>query len=125
MNQEIKTKWLEALRSGDYTQTTNHLKDDKGYCCLGVLCDLHRKETGYDWKVITHSSAFDYYGISGSLPPEVIAWAVMEGDHNPAVPVPEGLIITTCPDGKTSLAELNDVAKYDFRQIANVIEEEL
>lgn len=42
MEKRIKTKWLKALRSGKYKQTTRFLKDENGYCCLGVLCDLHR-----------------------------------------------------------------------------------
>lgn len=40
MNQEIKTKWLEALRSGRYTQTKGVLRNSEGYCCIGVLCDI-------------------------------------------------------------------------------------
>jgi hypothetical protein len=43
---EIKAKWLEALRSGEYPQTTGALQrvadygdSPKGYCCLGVLAD--------------------------------------------------------------------------------------
>lgn len=33
-------KWTDALRSGKYKQTKNTLQDAKGYCCLGVACDL-------------------------------------------------------------------------------------
>lgn len=44
MNQEIKKKWVEALRSGDYKQTTGYLKRDNCFCALGVLCDLYIKE---------------------------------------------------------------------------------
>lgn len=45
MKPEIKTKWLEALRSGKYKQTQKYLKVKKedntcSYCCLGVLCEL-------------------------------------------------------------------------------------
>lgn len=41
MNSEIKTKWLEALRSGKYTQGRRVLRSIQDeYCCLGVLCDL-------------------------------------------------------------------------------------
>ena len=32
--------WIAALRSGDYTQTGSHLRDETGFCCLGVLCDI-------------------------------------------------------------------------------------
>lgn len=45
MNQEIKAKWLEALRSGKYQQTRKVLRDSNGYCCLGVLCDV----MGVEW----------------------------------------------------------------------------
>lgn len=40
---EIKTKWLEALRSDKYEQGRSSLCNKDGrttYCCLGVLCDL-------------------------------------------------------------------------------------
>lgn len=40
MNKELKPKWLKALRSGEYKQSRETLKDDNGFCCLGVLCDL-------------------------------------------------------------------------------------
>ena len=40
MNQEIKQKWVEALRSGKYKQTTYVLRREDSYCCLGVLCDI-------------------------------------------------------------------------------------
>lgn len=44
MNQDIKTKWVEALRSGKYKQGRDALCTAKNaenfYCCLGVLCDV-------------------------------------------------------------------------------------
>ena len=33
-------KWVLALRSGEYSQTTGKLQDDCGHCCLGVACDV-------------------------------------------------------------------------------------
>lgn len=33
-------KWVNALRSGKYSQTKGCLQDSKGYCCLGVACDV-------------------------------------------------------------------------------------
>lgn len=41
-------KWVEALESGEYHQTTGRLKDDIGFCCLGVACDISGLGT---WKV--------------------------------------------------------------------------
>lgn len=40
MDAQLKAKWIAALRSGKYQQTTHYLKDDDGFCCLGVLCDI-------------------------------------------------------------------------------------
>lgn len=33
-------KWCKALRSGKYSQTKFSLQNDKGFCCLGVACDV-------------------------------------------------------------------------------------
>lgn len=44
-------KWVNALRSGKYRQSTLRLQNDKGFCCLGVACDIFipkSKQTLYD-----------------------------------------------------------------------------
>jgi hypothetical protein len=38
MLKRIRDAWLNALRSGEYTQTSGTLQFDTSYCCLGVLC---------------------------------------------------------------------------------------
>lgn len=84
MVQEIKEKWLDALRSGKYKQGTNKLRTlSDGYCCLGVLCDIYHKETHEgSWK----ESDFSYEFINENKPnvtvylPEYIAkWAGLSG----------------------------------------------
>lgn len=41
MNQEIKAKWVAALRSGQYKQGKECLRNEENhFCCLGVLCDI-------------------------------------------------------------------------------------
>lgn len=40
MDAQLKTKWVEALRSGKYEQGRRQLRRDNEFCCLGVLCDL-------------------------------------------------------------------------------------
>lgn len=40
MNTELKQKWVNALRSGDYIQDNGQLKTKKGHCCLGVLAEV-------------------------------------------------------------------------------------
>jgi len=57
MDAQLKAKWVEALRSGEYKQTTDQLKsDDDCYCCLGVLCvvadistDIGAGDVAYNW----------------------------------------------------------------------------
>jgi hypothetical protein len=47
MDAQLKAKWVEALRSGDFKQAQGVLHDAKtdSYCCLGVLC----KVVGAEW----------------------------------------------------------------------------
>lgn len=40
MKKEIRDKWCEALRGGEYEQTKEALQDGSAYCCIGVLCEL-------------------------------------------------------------------------------------
>lgn len=40
MNKEAAMRWADALESGKYKQTIGMLKDERGYCCLGVLCEV-------------------------------------------------------------------------------------
>lgn len=40
MKAELKQKWIEALRSGQYKQCTEFLRRDDGHCAIGVLCDV-------------------------------------------------------------------------------------
>jgi hypothetical protein len=47
MNDNMR-KVLVALRSGEYTKTTGALQNRRGYCCLGVMCDVFEKATGED-----------------------------------------------------------------------------
>ena len=40
--------WLKALRSGEFEQTKNQLRNGskREFCCLGVACEVYRKATG-------------------------------------------------------------------------------
>lgn len=105
MKPEIKTKWIAALRSGEYKQGKMFLKHADEYCCLGVLCDLHCKETGMQWE-----SDGSYCGELKVLPDEVRAWAGLE-DVNPKL-------------GDFVAAYWNDMMG-DFPKIAGLIEQRL
>lgn len=120
MNPEVKARWVEALRSGDYRQGEAGLRrGDDEFCCLGVLCDIATKEDVV--KDVQPAAPGDtgswtmYDGFAGVLPPSVRAWAGLE-EPDPRF----GL------DGKdSSLTRLNDEGKYSFQEIADVIEEQL
>jgi hypothetical protein len=97
MNKDHVTKWIAALRSGEYTQTTKRLHDREngGFCCLGVLCDLYAKdhpEAG--WKPdekpgVTNPAAIPFYdnmskgfdvaNVNSAMPSaNVLAWAGLD-----------------------------------------------
>ncbi len=46
MKQEIATKWVGALRSGEYTKCTGRLQQGEAFCSLGVLSLLSVRENG-------------------------------------------------------------------------------
>lgn len=122
MNQDIKRKWVEALRSGEYKQGKGALRDqDDNFCCLGVLCDLASKEGVVSVSNSYVESVYDYDGDGGEsswseLPYSVTEWAGLESE-NPRIDYPHAPVI--------SLAELNDIVKATFAEIADVIEEQL
>lgn len=75
-----------ALRSGEYTQSKDTLRNDAGFCCLGVACDIYMKETGLgawsepalyssigarEFRVITENMNF---GSASILPQPVADW---------------------------------------------------
>lgn len=123
MNIDIANKWIAALRSGKYAQTSEALRDNAGFCCLGVLCDLHSEENQSDEHVWFDNNYLDE---DINLPNEVARWAGMKmtsgvfsdtGQHGA---LPE--FIDDGVDGKTKhLAILNDRG-MPFDKIADVIE---
>lgn len=144
MDKEVKALWLEALRSGRYEQATGKLATvnedgSKSYCCLGVLCDVAVK-AGVDVGERVHEGYMDHYDdeepffVEGHiefdyadavLPVSVIEWAGLsdsEGQLNGNVTY--NLIPGLGPEIAGSLTELNDGAEYNFRQIADVIEDQ-
>ena len=71
-------KWVAALESGEYTQTTGRLRDGYGFCCLGVACDVAIKE-GVSLRVDEDEDAecILYDDTGGTLPDRVMRWLGM------------------------------------------------
>jgi hypothetical protein len=105
MNQQIKEKWVAALRSGDYMQGTHQLRTtDDRYCCLGVLCDINAKETGQGWDIEADKAPM--YGGSAVAATEIIRdWAGMSSKQH------------------SDCVTMNDITGYTFNQIADHVEE--
>lgn len=115
MKPEIKTKWLAALRSGEYQQGHTYLNGPDGYCCLGVLCDIYAKENNVKWADRPEDAnvkhIFDGWTI---LPRPIRDWAGIKDD----------LVFTGIEkkNGATAtLVDLND-SGVPFSHIADVIE---
>jgi hypothetical protein len=104
MKKEIRDKWLAALRSGEYEQTTGILRNTTpAYCCLGVLCEVAgvprrdiKIQSEYDF------SSFGHIGISACNLP----------DHFLGITVAQ----------ESRLISMNDLEGQNFTAIADWIE---
>lgn len=142
MNQEWKTKWVEALRSGKYKQGKMQLRvvlpdGEPGFCCLGVACDITNTGSWVD-ETNTEFGGFTMPGTGEApycaMPPNAIKakygvmyWSV------PTIEFPEHLrskLVSMCCGGghlgcaeeMLDLVEINDSGLFDFNEIADIIE---
>jgi hypothetical protein len=118
VNPEVKTKWLAALRSGEFEQGAVRLKTEvrdgtSKFCCLGVLCELHDKE---------HGCEQSYESISGELPDHVRDWAGLS-ENNPYMNQPVSFAYPK--EWRTHISVLNDIKQFSFNQLADLIEAQL
>lgn len=60
-----KAKWVKALRSGKYAQTQGELKNDDGFCCLGVLREVCPRlaKTVNDVTLLSDVYQEEFYGV--------------------------------------------------------------
>ena len=131
MNQEVKAKWVAALRGGQYQQGPGYLRRNDKFCCLGVLCDLFAKEEHGDWEEsdeeLLKGLFFRFNARAGGgsmfgLPGAVQEWAGFDEGGSIRVEIPEkrdGAYIEALNDGAEG------VVLRSFSEIAAVIEEQL
>lgn len=113
MREEVKKKWVAALKNGEYEQGRAQLKNEGKFCCLGVLCDLHRKtikKKGCRWEDNGYLNSMD------TLPEEVQEWAGLDS-KDPCVVVSE-------LESAERLSRINDEGT-SFKEIAKLINEQL
>jgi hypothetical protein len=117
MREEIKAEWVDALRSGDYTQCHETLANDSlgSHCVFGVLAEMAAKRR-ICIRETNQAGLVKYDGSFTVLPPSVKEWAGIDDDE-----------IQVCePNGSCeySLYELND-SGTDFDDLADIIEDQL
>lgn len=121
MKQEIKERWVEALRSGKYEQGTGSLTTGSGrYCCLGVLCDLAVADGAIEPPTLVEGvegrgDVMAYRAETEHLPRLVQLWAGLE-QHSPEV------LVDPDEGSWQELVELNDNTGLNFHEIADLIE---
>lgn len=102
MDPALKTKWITALRSGDYAQCRMAMHDGTGYCCLGVLAKVDGLTVRND------APSTGSNRTNNDLVYEHIRDAAVLGFYN-----------------ADRCVELNDANKLSFTKIASWIEENL
>lgn len=117
MDPTIKARWLEALRSGEYEQTTEELRSKAGcFCCLGVLCHLFTQEDGSEWNHRRLSELDDPADLlpDNQLPgPRIAIWSGLDWDQMVSI------------NGTTDTLYNHNDGGRTFAQIADAIEAQL
>lgn len=109
---EIRAKWLEALRSGNYKQGKFGLRTGDTFCCLGVLCDTVDPTA---WVKDKTAETYTWHNRGGTL-------------HGTEI---KNLIGGLDSKAQGELVDMNDSAEDDqpnptnFAEIADWIEEKL
>jgi len=127
LNTETATRWVAALRSGNYQQGSCTLRRMVGgeseWCCLGVLCDLLGDEFNYGWEFemepadnprrplaqwsfTNHPNTSRYV----NTPPNVLAHKLYDVPFEPMSPW-------------APFVRMNDTLGWTFDMIADAIEE--
>lgn len=117
MNPDIKAIWIKALRSNEYFQSYEGLRNNKGFCCLGVLmdCFINSENSDARW---SHDIAGFYYIVSTQeVAPSYGLLHQTDRFKEWAGDIPRWV--------QHSLIHLNDTKQDDFNQIADWIEEHL
>lgn len=122
LNKDNISKWITALRSGDYEQGCGCLvassNGDNRYCCLGVACKLYQNEIGglvekSKLSLSQDATLTSFNADCNYLPNIVSEWFGFDS-VDPRVEY-RGFI--------ESLSQLNDKGKT-FTEIADLIEQE-
>lgn len=110
MNRENATKWVAALRSGDYEQGRSALNYNGRYCCLGVACEVAIEAGVAVRRQEFWNGEVRYDNENSALPRRVREWLSAEADD----PLLNG----------HAAIHRNDPLGQSFEEIAQAIEVE-
>lgn len=136
MKSAIRDLWLDLLVSGQYDQTQSVLQSHEGgFCCLGVLCDIHANVAPSNKRLAWESGdeGMEYDGVAGMPSLAIGRWAFPElkeldqADYQWDDKL--NMNVLKFPDTPSGRAEalMNELAKMNdggktFLQIAKIIE---
>lgn len=113
MNKELVQKWIDALRSGQYSQGIGKLKrssnGETNYCCLGVACAVHPKVKETYTKFVIFKER-EYEEVEIGIGSDIIQNKEIEKDFG----------LNT--ELQCELTEMNDYDGKSFSEIADWIE---
>lgn len=112
---ELQDRWLAALRSGEYGQTTTGLRDERDrFCCLGVACDIYNPKLWINTRYMDNESVLPDI-VHADFGFKYTVGAYLEVHEQEA----EGLRFA---HKLVTLIRLNDIERWSFDRIANFIE---
>lgn len=128
MKDELRKRWTDALRSGQYKQGREWLCRNGNYCCLGVACEVFKEDVGlavtsgeYKGSEVAPYTYTEYNGGGGNLPVAVQNLLGING-LGQLPPQAREDIAEWDKSYPLSLVSLNDELFYDFNKIADVID---
>jgi len=127
MDPEWKEKWVEALRSGKYTQTNKALRDNKGMCCLGVLCDVVDTSR---WRLDTTLSKIEDnpWAYFSEMLEDADGWngdRLFESCEDSELPQDVRGLTGISLHSMSKCIDLNDAQSKTFTEIADIVEQEM
>lgn len=133
-NRKVIEKWVAALESGKYEQTTGTLRDDEGFCCLGVLTELAVNEGVVPPATMTEDGWSYIVDDRGhlALPPTVVReWAGLDEEMRVEATVTDDVwndeadeLVEVEATRKVELTDLNDSRGFSFKDIAAALRAE-
>lgn len=137
MNEDLKQRWITALRSGEYEQATGTLKniteDGVGYCCLGVLAEISGRGNWQEYQCDDDGNwqECEYDNDNGYTPNATYEMDLHETHYSMSETLCDAVLdefgITS--DAAGLLMALNDgdmpYRHHTFKEIADIIESDI